>query len=96
MDAVAAFVAAVNATIINPILALLFALAVFMFMWGALSLVIGAGNDTQRQEGKAHMLWGILGMVIMVSVYALLNIGLNTFNVDTDANLPDELPLPGA
>ncbi len=91
MEAAATFVAAVNATIINPILALLFAAALFLFMWGALSLVIGAGSDQSRNEGKAHLLWGIIGMVIMVSVYALLNIMLATFNVDRE-DLPDDLP----
>jgi TRAP-type C4-dicarboxylate transport system permease small subunit len=91
MQTVANFVAAVNAAIINPILALLFAAALLYFIWGGFVFIISAGNDQARSEGRQHMLWGVIGMVIMVSVFALLNIGLNTFNVDR-GTLPQQLP----
>ena len=92
MPAVQSFVTAINNEIINPIIGLIFAAALLYFIYGAAQLVFGAGDDSKRSEGKQHMLWGIVGMTIMVSVFALLVVGLNTFGVGK-ADLPADLPL---
>lgn len=92
MTTVARFVAAVNDAIINPILAFLFAAALLYFFYGGLKLILGAGSDEQRNIGKRHMFWGVVGMVIMVAVFAILRIGLYTLGVGP-GNLPPELPL---
>ncbi len=90
MQAVANFVAAVNQEIINPLIGVIFTAALVLFLYGAMRLVFGAGNDSARDEGKQHMLWGLVGMVIMVSVFAIIRVMLYTFNV---TELPAELPL---
>lgn len=92
MSATADFVARVNNALINPLLALIFVAALLYFMWGLFMFISQAGEDAKRAEGKQHMLWGVIGMVIMVSVFAILQIGLRTFGV-TNQNLPSELPL---
>ena len=91
MQAVARFVAAINQEIINPIIGLLFTAALFLFLFGAAKLVFQAGEDAKRAEGKQHMLWGMIGMVIMVSVFAIIRVLLFTFEVQ--GTLPAELPL---
>lgn len=90
--AVVDFVARVNAAIINPILALLFTLGLLLFFWGGFIFIFNAGDEGKRAEGRQHMLWAIIGMVIMVSVFAILNVGLATFGVG-GGDLPPELPL---
>ncbi len=93
MQTVARFVDAVNQAIINPIIGVIFAAALLLFLFGAAKLVLNAGDDTKRNEGKQHMLWGIIGMVIMVSVFSILKVALYTFGV-TSADLPtQDLPL---
>jgi hypothetical protein len=92
MQTVANFVQAVNDAIINPILGVLFAGALLLFLFGAAKLVLQAGDDSKRNEGKQHMLWGIVGMVIMVSVFAILKVALFTFGVGP-ADIPTETPL---
>ena len=98
MESAARLVNAVTDVVINPIIALIFTAALFLFLYGSFMLVVNAGNDAARADGKRHMLWGIIGMVIMVSVFALLNIGLNTLGVDKtkppeEGGLPAEHPL---
>jgi hypothetical protein len=78
---VVAFMTKVTNAIINPIVGVIFALALVYFMWGLMVFVMGAGDESKRTTGKQHMLWGVIGMVIMVSVYAILQVGLSTFNV---------------
>jgi len=63
--------------IIQPIISVLFALALAIFLWGIAEFVWGAGNDTKIEEGKQHMLYGVIGMVIMVSVYGIINVALS-------------------
>jgi len=70
-------VGALNEYIINPIIGLLFAAAMVLFLWGGVQLIIG--SDTGRENGKRHLLWGIIGMFIMVSVYGILNLLAGTF-----------------
>ena len=36
----------------------------------------------ENKEGKQHMLWGIVGMLIMISVWGILDILDNTFGLD--------------
>lgn len=86
------FVARINAIIINPILALIFVAALFYFLWGVFVFILKSDEESAREEGRQHMLWGIVGMVIMISVYAILELGLRTFEV-TESDIPAEVPL---
>lgn len=91
MNAAADFVAKVNAAIINPLLAIIFAAALLYFLWGGFEFITNADSDKGRETGRQHMLWGVVGMLIMVSVFAILRLFLSTFGV-TNADLPTQLP----
>ncbi|HLP86655.1 MAG TPA: hypothetical protein VK153_02155 [Candidatus Paceibacterota bacterium] len=71
-------VRSVNRVIINPIIVLLFALAVVYFIYGILQYLFNPDNEEIRNSSKKHMLWGIIGMFVMVSVFGIMNIILNT------------------
>jgi NADH:ubiquinone oxidoreductase subunit 6 (subunit J) len=75
------FIASVNRMIINPLIVLLFVLAVAYFAWGVFQFLTNQDNEEQKTSGKRHMLWGIVGITIMMGVWTLLNIILNTFNI---------------
>lgn len=75
------FMANVSEVIINPLIILLFALAVAYFTYGVLKFVLNAENEEKRTEGKNAMLWGIVGLVIMIGVWTILNLVLNTLNI---------------
>ena len=63
-------------TIVVP---LIFALAFAVFLWGMLNyFFLNGGSDTKREEGRQFALWGILGMVVLFSVWGLVNILLST------------------
>jgi len=64
--------------ILNPIITFLFALALVYFFYGVFKFIANSGNDAGQKEGKSHMLWGIVGLAIMVSVYGLLNLVVGT------------------
>jgi len=73
----------INEVIINPLILLLFALATVVFVWGIIGFLASTGSDDGREKGKRHMLWGLIGMVIMVSVYGIIRFALSTFGIET-------------
>jgi uncharacterized membrane protein YidH (DUF202 family) len=66
--------------ILDPIVELLFTLAVIYFLYGLVKFLWNFDNQTAKTEGKRHMIWGIVGIAIMVSVFGLLNLVMDTVN----------------
>ncbi|KKS76663.1 MAG: hypothetical protein UV50_C0017G0018 [Parcubacteria group bacterium GW2011_GWB1_42_9] len=64
--------------ILNPIITLLFALAVFYFLWGLMDVVSSGDDSSKRTQGRNHIMWGLVGIFIMVAVYGLMNVAINT------------------
>ncbi len=68
----------VNEAILQPLIALLMAAAVAYFLFGVMKFVKDQDSEDAQVEGKKHMLWGVIGIAIMVSVYGILNF-INSF-----------------
>lgn len=73
------FISNLVRVIINPLIGFMFAVALAYFIWGVINYIKGADSDSDRQTGSRHILWGIIGLIIMVSVYSILNIAMGTF-----------------
>ena len=75
---------------INVILVpVLFALALITFLWGVFKYFIYHGEEEKsREEGKLFVFWGIIGFVIILSVWGLVNIVSSTFNLTPGATAP--------
>ncbi len=71
-DAVDSFLATLGEEILNPIVTLLFALALLYFVWGVITFISNADSPIEQETGKQHMIWGIVGMFIMVGVYGII------------------------
>ncbi|OHA26853.1 MAG: hypothetical protein A3C06_02310 [Candidatus Taylorbacteria bacterium RIFCSPHIGHO2_02_FULL_46_13] len=59
--------------IVNPVISLLIGIAIVVFLWGAVEFVAKADNPEGREVGKRHLVWGIIGLAIIFSVYGILN-----------------------
>ena len=65
--------------IINPILGLATAIAFALFIFGLVRFLINrTTNPDETEKGKKHILWGGLGLFILVSIWSIL-IGLGSF-----------------
>jgi len=60
--------------ILNPIIQLLFAVALIIFLWGIFEFVRDGDSDSGREKGKKHIVWGIIGLTIMASAFGILNV----------------------
>lgn len=72
----------ISRVIINPLIIFLFALAVVYFVYGLAKYLLAPDNEEMRKTNKQHMLWGIFGMFIMIAVFGILNLLLNTLGVE--------------
>ena len=64
----------IKAYILNPIIGFMFAVAVVMFIYGIVEYIWSADNEDKVAVGKKHMIYGIIGMFVMIGVYGILNI----------------------
>lgn len=71
------FVDKVKVYIFNPIIGLMFAVAVVVFIYGIVEYMFGSDNEERRTEGAKHMTWGIIGIFVMLSVFGLMNVILD-------------------
>jgi Na+-driven multidrug efflux pump len=77
-DALTVFIGKVTGLIIQPIILLLFALAMFYFVNGMITFIAKSDDPKARETGRTHMIWGVVGFFIMVSVFTILRIATNT------------------
>ena len=81
--------------IVDPAIYFIFALALLYFIYGMVLFIKGADDEEARTTGRRHMLWSVVGLAIMVSVYAILAIITGTVGVGKgSANSVKSIPLP--
>lgn len=66
--------------ILNPLIYLIFALALLVFLYGVFEFIKNSDDAEERKKGGQHILWGVIGMAIMISAYGIINFTLNTIN----------------
>lgn len=66
-------------SIINILMPMVVALTVLALMWGLFQYVRGGAEE--KEKGKSIMIYGIIAIAVMVSVYGLVRILQNTFGI---------------
>ncbi len=72
------FILEVN-RVINYIVPFLVGLAVLVVIYGVFSFISNAADEEARASAKQFIIWGIIGIFIMLSVWGLVTILENTF-----------------
>jgi len=67
---------------------ILVALAVVFFLYSVFSFFVMTGEDEEKKKkAKSNMIWGIVAIFVMVSVWGLVGILQSTFNTQTNSGL---------
>ena len=75
----------INGTIIP----LIFSLAVVMFIWGVVQYVINDSDEGKKDKGREFMVWGIVGLTVMVGIWGIVKMVGGTFGI---LNVIPQLP----
>jgi len=79
-------------SILNVVIPLLIALAVVIFLWGVVQYITAGGDEEKRKEARNTMIWGIVGLFVMVAVWGLVNVLVSTFGLETTVPQVPGLP----
>lgn len=77
--------------IIARLIPIVIGLALLVFLWGVLMYVISK-NDDDKKSARNYMLWGIIGLFVMVAVWGLVSILTDSIFQGRDINAPPANP----
>ncbi|MDD5165513.1 MAG: hypothetical protein PHG25_03205 [Candidatus Pacebacteria bacterium] len=80
MDTFAKVVDPIFAHIVNPLILLMFAVAIIVFVWGVVQMMMNGDDSDARTKGRNHMLAGIVGITIMISAWGIIYFISNTIS----------------
>lgn len=74
---------------INDVLIpLVFAIALLAFIWGAFKFFILKGSESgAREEGTKLMIYSVVGFVLMVSIFGIVNLIADGFGFSRDQDI---------
>lgn len=58
--------------IVNLLIPIAFAAALLFFFWGLAQYILSSGNEEAKEKGKQMMLWGILALFVMASIWGIV------------------------
>lgn len=78
--------------VISPLIRLMFVLGTVFFLWGAVEFIFASnsGDEEKVKAGKKHIVWGIVALFAMVSLFAIVEALRATFGFQ---GLPYFLPI---
>ena len=70
--------------VVNPLVRLLFAAAVFYFVYGVFKFIKdkASGESVDIAQGANHVLWSTIGLFIMISVWGIIAVLRSTIGVN--------------
>lgn len=72
-----------SCTIIKSVVPLLFTLATVGFIWGIIQYFLNPDNEEKRKAGKSFMIWGLIALFVMISMWGIVGVLSNTFGIKT-------------
>ena len=74
------------------VVSIVFTLALIMFAWGIVKLITAAGDPEKLKAAKGHIIWGIIGMTVLASLFGLITFLQTYFGITGQSGT---IPIPG-
>ena len=58
----------------RAVIPVLFSLALVVFIWGVIQYIMGANDQTKREEGRKFIIWGIIGLLVITAIWGIVGI----------------------
>ena len=76
----------------KAVLPLLFMFAFVSFIWGVVQFMLNSDEEAKREQGRQFMIWGIIAIAVIGSIWGLVGILTKTFNLGSVAPQQDVSP----
>lgn len=73
--------------ILDTLIPILVVLGVVYFVWGVITYVISSDEEAKK-KGRDKMIYGIIGLVVIVAIWGLVGIVNNTFGLGSGTAAP--------
>jgi len=60
--------------VIGKAVPVVISLALLFFLWGLAKFILVAGDEKEKERGKNIMIWGIVALFVMVSIWGLVSL----------------------
>jgi heme/copper-type cytochrome/quinol oxidase subunit 2 len=74
-------------SILTALIPVIIGLALLYFFWGLAQYMLKVGDKTKQEEARNVMVWGVIIIFVMVSIWGLVGLLSATFNFNND--IPD-------
>ncbi|PCI29648.1 hypothetical protein COB55_01755 [Candidatus Wolfebacteria bacterium] len=58
--------------LIGQLIPVAFSAALLLFFWGIAKFILSAGSEEKQSEGKSIMLWGVIALFVMTSIWGIV------------------------
>ena len=63
------------------------ALALLYFFWGLANFILSAGDKDKREKSRGIMIWGVIALFIIVSIWGLIRVVQQTLNLESGTTI---------
>jgi len=78
--------------LLGSVIPVFIALGVVYFVWGVVQYVVGDSEEAKK-KGKDGIIFGIIGMAVIISLWGLVVVLLNTFGLNENNLAPTNTQL---
>lgn len=71
---------------------ILAALALLIFFWGLVKYIAKADDPKEKEAGKNTMIWGVVALFVMFSVFGLVRFLQSSFGITNQNNSAPTIP----
>jgi hypothetical protein len=68
-------------SLINAFVPIAIVIAVIIVIWGAFQIIVGGSDEEARKSGRSKILWGLIGIFLLLSAWALVSIVIGSLDV---------------
>ena len=69
--------------LVKALIPLLMGVATFSFIYGVFKFFLNPENVSKQADGKKYITWGLVGLFLMVSMWGIVGVFTNTFDIQS-------------
>ena len=82
--------------LINTATTILVSIAVLILIYGIISYVIAGGDEEKQTKARSTIIYGVIGLFVIIAMWGLANILKNTFGTGDNQVKKSDIPcVPG-